>query len=73
MIYELTDSIPQPPHGNTKYPFSDMAVDQSFFVPGPNPPIRNSASNFSKKSGMKFACRVVTEDGVRGIRVWRTA
>jgi hypothetical protein len=69
--YELTDSIPMPPP--SKYPFGDMAVGQSFFAAGTNHRMRTAAAAFGKRKGLTFACRILTENGVRGFRVWRTA
>ena len=70
MTYELTDSIPAP--RPTKYPFSEMAVGQSFFSPGEGNATRTAASAWGTRTGAaSFRCRSVIEDGIRGTRVWR--
>ena len=62
--------------GVSKYPWADMTeVGDSFFVPnGPRGAIYTAAIWYgTRHEGMKFACRTVIEDGVTGVRVWRTA
>ena len=57
-----------------KYPLSDLQPGESFFVPlteGHQQYIQSRAWAYGKKHGLKFTCSLVTEDGVRGIRVWR--
>jgi hypothetical protein len=69
--YELTDSIPIPIPG--KYPFGRMAVGQSFFAAGTDRRARVAAVTFGRRRGLKFAWRAVTENDVRGFRIWRIA
>ena len=59
--------------GRGKYPFREMEIGDSFFVAG------KSTAKFSahvhhhrKRHGLKFTTRTVTEDGVKGVRIWRT-
>jgi hypothetical protein len=68
-VYELTDSIPLP--SISKYPFGTMKVGQSFFTPDTAHRVRSAAAAFGKKKGLRFACRIVTEEGIRGFRCWR--
>lgn len=52
-----------------KYPLSDLEVGESFFAAGKLPSdIRPLATRLRPK---KFAVRTVTENGVKGVRVWR--
>lgn len=80
MTYALCRDIPPPVFErktrNAKYPFKDMQVGDSFFVPTEEVPpkgvssIRATAYAFKRKhaSGAKFTILAVTD----GIRVWRT-
>lgn len=65
------------PKGCWKYPFDKMGVGDSFFVAGAvgkdRDTLRSSASSRGKRHGMKFTTRTVTEDGVKGVRIWRVA
>jgi len=62
----------------TKYPFKDMEVGDSFFVPNKKSmEITPAITQFKRSSkgqyfGWTFACRKVQEEGVTGVRVWRT-
>jgi hypothetical protein len=54
--------------GYGKYPWRKMVSKDSFFIPAkqlPNPKYRPSTPLF------KTISRVVVEDGVPGVRVWR--
>ena len=75
--FQIDDNIPLPKiegrGARTIYPLTDLKIGQSFFVQ--NKKIGNFASTTQaaeKRSGMKFALRSVTENGVAGVRVWRT-
>lgn len=62
--------------GSTRYPFREMEIGDSFFVPTDEPSdivrIRSAASHMKRQHGLVFACRAVCENGKAGIRVWRT-
>lgn len=70
MAYEIQDDIPIPGrfHRN-QYPIHELEVGQSFFAAG------RSVSDFggykARVKPRKFLCRTVTENGVKGVRVWR--
>lgn len=52
------------------YPFSEMAVGDSFFAPGvDSTQMSTRCAYYKMKHGMQFSCRKV--EG--GTRVWRTA
>jgi len=64
--------IPIPPKKTTetKYPWRDMAVGDSFTIPlAAFGNVRVAAFRFGKKNGMRFCSR---KDGDQ-VRVWRTA
>lgn len=59
-----------------KYPFDQMTVGQSFFVPADGTKkksVRAAAHGANKRSdgNRTFVTRSTTENGVEGIRVWR--
>jgi hypothetical protein len=57
-----------------KYPFIEMKVGDSFFVPlisGKEINIRNAASVYGKRLNRVFTVRRVNTDKVDGVRVWR--
>lgn len=77
----IQKNIPVPPAAVGRkrlYPFQEMEVGDSFFQQGDNPEllrsrVAGSASVYGKASGKKFISRIVQEDSVPGIRVWRIA
>lgn len=75
-VIEKNVEIPSAGVTQKKYPLRELEVGDSFFVPGENAKaigrVRNAAFQAGKVHGLAFTCRVVTESGVRGIRVWRT-
>jgi hypothetical protein len=63
------------------YPFEDMRVGGSFWVPSMTGCTPGAVTKFAKKSGWRFVTRAQSEDGrkngevdaeKRGTRVWRT-
>lgn len=57
-----------------KYPFAEMDVGDSFFAPNVGiSAMAGSITYASKRHGKKFATRFLTENGVKGVRVWRVA
>jgi hypothetical protein len=53
-----------------KYPWDEMEVGDSFFVPGKSPNTISSSANYqSKTRGWRF--KVASLEG--GVRVWRVA
>jgi hypothetical protein len=71
----IEDGIPIPPKGGTtQYPWPEIGMGQSVFVPGDQRVVRltrTALSAWAISNGRKFTCRVCTENGVAGIRVWR--
>jgi hypothetical protein len=72
-MYDIEDGVPiSKKIGNgrpSKYPFRQMLVGQSCFIPDKTPKSLNSL--FPKTDGIKFTMRTVTENGIKGVRVWR--
>ena len=67
--YKIDKGIPLP---NGRYPFADLDVGESFFVPNANAnSVSSTASRLGKALGAAFVCRRVKENGVPGMRVWR--
>ena len=71
MNYEVEKGIEIPGGGKKKYPWDEMEVGDSFFIPGLGEVPRNIASSaptHRKKRGEKYTTRKV--EG--GYRIWRT-
>jgi hypothetical protein len=75
MEFQIEKGVPLPPLAvvsgrPTKYPWTEMAVGDSFFVPGQSSvKFSGNITSAKKMTGFKFTTRTV--DG--GVRVWRTA
>ncbi len=82
-MYEIEKGVPLPEGAGKerqKYPFGEMRPGDSFFVPGGatvnahgNKSAYSAASNYGRAHGWKFSARTVTENGVKGVRIWRIA
>ena len=85
MKFQIQKNVPIPNAGGraprTEYPFEQMEVGDSFFVPGMTVKKMSGQVGYWKKTmGMNFAIRAVTEDYMNddgevvsgdGVRVWR--
>lgn len=73
--FPVDDHIPLPNDigRRAKYPWKEMAVGHSFFVPGMPDSIRKGLPSAAGRANIKIATRTVSENGVTGIRVWRVA
>ncbi len=73
---QIQTNIPLPEDhrgGYYRYKWDEMGIGASFFVPEITIQSLSSAANrAASRLDMKFTCRSVTEDGVEGVRVWRT-
>ena len=68
----IEKNVPAPANPRRrKYPFAEMEVGDSFFAP--NIKISSVTYSFARHPGKKFTARTVTENGVKGFRVWRIA
>ena len=80
--YLIERGVPVPPGrtrmGSNSFPFANMEVDDSFFVPEDAAKnARSSSGSFAKRHGVKFTVRRTNEtdeagQNVAGVRVWRT-
>lgn len=65
--------IPEITH-KSKYPWAEMSVGDSFFVPGKHTTQMGGVAHQAGISlGVKFTIRRVTEMQVSGVRIWRVA
>lgn len=85
--YEIEKDIPIPPKmrgQNAKYPFNEMEIGDSVFVPvedvqncnRPNSAVSSAANVYAKRSGKKMITRTIRENDeikgrIIGFRVWR--
>jgi hypothetical protein len=79
-MYQIDDSIPIPQmrHEGSAFPLLELSVGESFFVPGGEDIVRTRATLTAsianhyrrKKSQRRFTVQTLTENGVRGMRVW---
>lgn len=80
-MFKIEKGVSIPPKGvgirkAEKYPFRDMEVGDSFFVPGAKTLRIASACAGATKflgNGHKFSVRKVEEKGIAGVRCWRIA
>lgn len=85
-MFDLEDDIPIPPAASStgryaRYPWHEMTVGKSFFVPQQNKvPLNTLQASLGtasrrwaqrKKLNMKWTTRRVKVKGVDGIRIWR--
>ena len=80
---DIDDGIPLPERPcnggrKAKYPFDQMTVGQSFFVPADaarKGSVQGAAHTANKRfAGSRvFSTRSVTENGAAGVRVWRVS
>lgn len=71
--FKVDKNIP-PPTRKAKYPFAEMQVGDSFFVPDMTTrSLQNAASYYRKTLNYKFESKAREENGVKGARIWRTA
>lgn len=59
--------------GGTRYPFKQMEVGDSFFVPGKTIQDLKGPLNYASCDCRRFTTRRVTENGITGLRIWRIA
>lgn len=71
-VFGVEKGIPYPARAvSPSYPFSEMEVGDSFFVPRVTLQSLHRTARLHRPR--KFLCRTVIESGVRGFRVWRMA
>ncbi len=68
--YKIEKNVPLPTeHGNTKYPFMQMEVGDSFFADG----IPSSARTAAYAHAKRYGITLVSKREANGYRIWRTA
>lgn len=72
---KIDNNIPIPlVRGKSKYPFAKLEIGESFFVPEKSTNFLGAIrAKFARILSRKFIIRSVTENGVKGIRVWRVS
>jgi hypothetical protein len=69
-MFKISKDIPAPSRRRFHlYPFQTLEVGESFFVP--NGYIQLAGSANTRYAPKRFTARTRTEEGVKGIRVWR--
>ena len=66
----IDKNIPLP----CRYPFAELEVGESFFVPNQGIGILSKyKARSEQRTGFKFTTRTVSEGGIKGVRVWRVS
>lgn len=71
-VVKIDKGVPVPAPYNAKYPWKSLKINDSFFIPQ----AQRTQSNLhaaALQSKIKVKTRTVTENGVKGVRVWRIA
>ena len=71
-LVKIDKNVPAPPPSHSKYPWDAMEVGDSFFTTAAQGGMSSLIARQGSKRGWKFTTRQVTENGVKGCRVWRT-
>jgi len=69
MDVEIQKGVPMPRGVETKFPWNDMEVGDSFAYPGSNNAAHTVARQASARNGKTFKARQTDE----GMRIWRVA
>lgn len=71
-VFPLSRDHPVPEASPTRYPWADMEVGDSFFVPNKRSAnMASTASSAGQRLGRVFVVRTVREGGENGVRIWR--
>jgi len=62
-----------PVSSRQKYPFHAMDIGDSFFLPERSSTKSGNLHQFARNQRVSIKTRTVTENGVKGVRVWRIA
>lgn len=66
--------VPRQSWGRDKYQVGSLRKGRSMFIPCERakwPTVSRAVHQHAKRRGKKFACRVWSEDGVEGLKIWR--
>lgn len=75
-MIEIQNNVPVPTLKGRpkKYPLDTMEVGDSFFVATTTrSALGGPITRCRRSKGYRFTVRVLEENGVRGLRIWRTA
>jgi len=72
-MFDLDIPIPRKTGRPIIYHFDKMPVGASFAIPCPTSADKAAASWQRTHPGWKYVSRTLTENGVRVVRIWRTA
>jgi hypothetical protein len=74
-MYEIENNIPVPePRSRSTYPFANMEIEDSFFVPCDLDAVRTIERRVSASAaqyGRRHSTKYVTRREDNGVRVWR--
>jgi hypothetical protein len=73
-VTEIQAGVPVPKRGRvSRYPLRTMDVGESFFTPGKSTAAMCAAvRRAAKDTDRDFTVRAVEENGLKGVRCWRT-
>ncbi|WP_137390864.1 hypothetical protein [Rhodoligotrophos defluvii] len=72
--YPVESGVPIPPvrKKESQYPWAELKVGDSFFIPGINANQASSAATRRRhRFGGRYRCRTMVVGGQKGVRVWR--
>lgn len=72
---KIETDVPIPTYAKVRYPFKEMKVGESFYVPASDAGSINGSLGYANKNkqGWEYTSRTIKENGVKvGVRVWRT-
>ena len=69
--FKIEKGVPKPFPGRRLLPWREMEIGDSFFVPGKTTTLASVANRYYAPN--RYESHTVTENGVKGCRVWRTA
>jgi len=72
----IEDGVPLPDRGfkTSPFPFRQMSVGQSVFIPQASVVAARTAAAYASKDGSrKFVTRKADREGEEGLRIWRSA
>lgn len=74
-MINIEKNIPIPSYKtkNLKIDFNELDINDSFFISGATSKssVVSSARQYGKKTKKKFLSRVISENGINGVRIWR--
>lgn len=76
-MIKIDTNIPVPvksqTHALTKYPWKELKVNESFFIPDKTKIMMSpQIVNVKRKLNIKLYAENTTENNIKGVRIWRT-